>query len=387
MIKPNMVRHFNPRYSLDAVVTSPLVVRALARLAREAVGPSGRVIIADSPQNDCDFGLLMKSTGWDELRDEALGAEIIDMRNERVVMADGVVIARHGLPGDPSGSKTIDLGPASAFTDSDIAPERLRGSDYDPEVTRSSHADGGHKYSLCSSFLTADLLIVVPKVKTHKKVGLSLAMKNLVGLVAEKNCLPHHTAGFAGLGGDEYPHRSAQSAVRHWFAEHSRPILAQGRHIRAFRVLRRLERTVLPELTARSGNWWGNDTAWRMVLDLVTILGRERQRRGMPTLFVYDTLVVGEGEGPLAPEGLQWNMLAAADHPVAGDVTVARELGFDPARFPILMEALAREPWPGNAEHPDVLRITPPRPGRVPRLHPGWIDGPDRVKAKYVPGG
>jgi hypothetical protein len=287
------------------------------------------------------------------------------------------------LAGDPNGSRTIDVGPASAFVGSGLAIERLRGSDYDPEVTRSAHADGNHRYSLCSTFLTADLLIVVPKVKTHKKVGLSLAMKNLVGLVGEKNCLPHHTAGFAGSGGDEYPVRSVRTATRQWFVERARPLLAQGRHVAAFRALRRLEGAMLPEVTARSGNWWGNDTAWRMVLDLVTVLAGERLRQGKPTLFVYDALVVGEGEGPLAPEPLVWNMLVATDHPVAGDVAVAKELGLDPARFPILVEALARQPWPGDAARAEVVRLSRAQPGTTPRLHPGWVDGPLRVEAAH----
>jgi hypothetical protein len=229
----------------------------------------------------------------------------------------------------------------------------------------------------------ADLLIVVPKVKTHKKVGLSLAMKNLVGLVGEKNCLPHHTAGFAGRGGDEYPVRSIRTSARQWLIEQARPLLAQGRHVAAFRRLRRLENAVLPEVKERSGNWWGNDTAWRMVLDLVTILGAERWQHGKPTLFVYDALVVGEGEGPLSPEPLVWNLLAACDHPVAGDVAVARELGLDPGRFPILVEALSRQPWPGDGAAAEVVRVTPARPGRTPRLHPGWVDAPQRSSAGH----
>jgi uncharacterized protein (DUF362 family) len=384
VIKPNLVRHFNPKFSLEAVVTSPLVVRGVAELARQAVGPSGRVIVADSPQNDCDFEVLLGTPGWRELRlDPVLAIEFIDLRDEQVVMTDGVVVSRLPLSGDPEGSRTIDVGDASAFEGSGLAIERLRGSDYDPEVTRSAHADGNHRYAVCATFLEADLLIVVPKVKTHKKVGLSLAMKNLVGLVSEKNCLPHHTAGFAGRGGDEYPVRSMRTASRQWMVERARPLLAKGRHVRAFRALRRLEGAVLPEVTARSGNWWGNDTAWRMVVDLVAILAAERYQRAKPTLFVYDALVVGEGEGPLAPEALVWNMLAATDHPVAGDIAVARELGLDPARFPLLVEALARRPWPGDAEHAEVRRVTTARPGRTPRLHPGWVDGPRRVEAGH----
>lgn len=382
VVKPNMVRHFNPRSSLDAVVTSPLVVRAVIAIAAQAVGPEGRVVVADSPQNDCDFNHLLSSAGWSELRRWATqacpGLEILDMRPEQVEMTDGVITRRKRLPGDPRGEADVDLGDASAFTGSGHRPERLRGSDYDPSVTRSSHCDGRHSYSLCRTFLEADLLVVVPKVKTHKKVGLSLAMKNLVGLVGEKNGLPHHTAGFPGRGGDEYPRPSARVVVRQWAIERARPLLARGRFTRSFRALRRLENATLPEVVARSGNWWGNDTAWRMALDLVTALRRERRDRGLPTLFVYDGLVVGEGDGPLSPEPLPWGLLAGCSDPVAGDLAVTRELGLDPARFPILTEALERAVWSPASGHIPVVHLTPPRPHRTPRLHPGWRDAPAR---------
>jgi uncharacterized protein (DUF362 family) len=374
VIKPNMVRHFNPRFGLDAVVTSPLVVRAVASIAREAVGPGGHVIVADSPQNDCDFDALLNSEGWRALtEDRSLNLQFIDMRPERVAMADGVITERTKLPGDPLGEVLVDLGVASAFTDSGIPPARLRGSDYDPAVTRSAHADGRHTYSVCSSFLSADLLIVVPKVKTHKKVGLSLGMKNLVGTVGEKNCLPHHTEGFPDSGGDEYPRRSVRSVWRQKALERARPILARGRYVPVFRLLRRIEGSLLPDLPVRSGNWWGNDTAWRMVVDLVSVVGNARATAQKPTLFVYDALVVGEGEGPLAPSALPWNMIAAADNPVAGDVVVTRELGFDPERFRLLTEAEARGPWSGDDANGKAVWVTDRSPGVTPKLHPGWV--------------
>lgn len=378
VIKPNMVRHFNPRFDLDAVVTSPLVVRAVASIARRAIGPEGRIIVADSPQNDCDFDALLNSDGWRALRDDSwLDIQFVDMRPERVVMADGVITARTALAGDPLGEVLVDLGAASAFTGSGIPAVRLRGSDYDPAVTRSSHADGRHRYSVCSSFLSADLLIVVPKVKTHKKVGLSLGMKNLVGIVGEKNCLPHHTEGFPDSGGDEYPRRSVRSVWRQRAVERARPILARGRYVPVFRLARRMESALLPDIPVRSGNWWGNDTAWRMVVDLVAILGGTRARSQRPTLFVYDALVVGEGEGPLAPSPLPWNMIAAAENPVAGDIVVTRELGLDPRRFRLLREAEAREPWSGDDKGGTAVWVTDRSPGVTPKLHPGWVGQPD----------
>lgn len=381
VVKPNMVRHFNPSGPLVAVITSPVVIRPLIEAAYKEVGPTGRVVVADSPQNDCDFSALLATREWRELLSwalQALGAafEVLDMRPEEVTMSDGIVVKRRRLPGDPKGEVMIDLGGSSAFVGSALDPSRLRGSDYDPAVTTSSHADGRHSYSLCRTFLEADLLIVVPKVKTHKKVGFSLAMKNLVGMVGEKNCLPHHTAGFAGHGGDEYPERSLRAIARQWGVERARSLLARQRGTRLLRTIRRAEGAVLPEIVARSGNWWGNDTAWRMVVDLVTILRRNRLDVGLPTLFVYDGLVAGEGNGPLAPTPVNLGLLAVSDDPVAGDVAVAKALGAVPQEIPLLRESLDREAWDPGSLDAAVDLIAGNRPDLPVQMHPGWLARP-----------
>lgn len=381
VIKPNMVRHYNPTGPLAAVVTSPEVVRVLIELAFDEVGHGGRVVVADSPQNDCDFAALLATPAWRTVLEWARSSlgpafEVLDMRPEVVTMRDGIVVERRRQAGDPAGEADVDLGKASAFVGSPLDPSRLRGSDYDPAVTTSSHADGRHRYSVCRTFLDADLLIVVPKVKTHKKVGFSLAMKNLVGMVGEKNCLPHHTAGFAGHGGDEYPERSLRSAARQWGIERARKLLAKNRGVSVLRAIRRVEGAVLPEIVARSGNWSGNDTAWRMVVDLVTILHRHRHDAGRPTLFVYDGLVVGEGNGPLAPDAVELGLLAVSNDPVAGDVAVARELGVQPEEIPLLREALDRHAWGPGSQAATVEVVAGERPDMAVRMHPGWTKPP-----------
>lgn len=375
VIKPNMVRHWNPSGSLAAVITSPLIVQILIELASEEVGGQGRVIVGDSPQNDCDFDALLNSPEWASAMkwkgsSAAPPFDIVDFRPESVTMKDGVIVERRQLQGDPCGEHVVDLGPLSAFTDSTTDPSLLRGSDYDKSVTVSSHAGGRHVYSLCRTFLDADLLIVVPKVKTHKKVGLSLAMKNLVGLVGEKNCLPHHAAGFPDSGGDEFPVRSLWPRMRHVGAERARTLLAHGRGVTLLRALRRIE-AYAPQVPVRSGNWWGNDTAWRMVLDLVQILRIQRLDRGRPTVFLYDGIVVGEGNGPLAPDPVRLGLLAACDDPVAGDIAVAGELGVTPGNVPLLQEALSRLPWGVGSADAAIQYLSLRAPIDI-RMHPGW---------------
>jgi uncharacterized protein (DUF362 family) len=376
VLKPNMVRHFNPDGELASVVTDPRLVRLLAEHAVDVVGPDGSVVIADSPQNDCNMARLLSWEPWAEVVEWTHAhpqIQFLDVRTEWVEMQDGIIVERHALPGDPLGDAWFDLGDCSAFTDSALDPRRFRGSDYDPEATVAAHAARSHQYRVCRTFLDCDLLVVIPKVKTHKKVGLSLAMKNLVGLVADKNCLPHHTTGFPSDGGDEYREGGPRERLRQKTIEVLRPALAQGKLTRLARLGRRTENRFLPEIIERSGNWWGNDTAWRMVVDLVTLLRLEREDRGKPTHFVYDGVIVGQGNGPLAPESVELGMLAMSDDPVAGDLAVCESLGLDATKFPLLHEKLALESWGRVLEdresYPSLI------PGDI-RLHDGWADAP-----------
>jgi hypothetical protein len=111
----------------------------------------------------------------------------------------------------------------------------------------------------------------------------------------------------------------------------------------------------------QAGAWYGNDTAWRMVLDLYRIVTFARadgtiadspQRRH---LMIVDGIVAGEGNGPLAPSPRRAGCLLLSDDLPAGDAAAACLMGFDPARIALIREALQASGSPGGA----------PRNGRI----------------------
>ena len=53
--------------------------------------------------------------------------------------------------------------------------------------------------------LAADLIVNLPKMKTHQKAGVTGALKNLVGCNGEKAFLVHYLKGRPCDGGDEFP--------------------------------------------------------------------------------------------------------------------------------------------------------------------------------------
>ncbi len=355
VLKPNFIRHWNPAPdgSPESLITHGAVLRAMADYAWLAVGPEGSVCVAEAPQHDCDFARVVAISGLDAVvrfYESALGAElgVLDLRREAVETRDGVIVLRRSLPGDPLGYRVVDLGAKSFFHAAGLDPERFRGADYDPGPTASHHQGGRNEYLLSETVLRADLVVNLPKLKTHKKTGVTLALKNLVGINGDKNWLPHHTVGSVAEGGDEYPGDGLLDGARSRAADLARRFLARGRAATLLRFARRTEGALRGDAFVRSGNWYGNDTTWRMVLDLNRCLyysdaeglKLDAARPVRTVLSVLDGIVAGEGEGPLAPRDRPLGAVLAATDPVALDLVALRLMGFDESRVAKVREAL-----------------------------------------------
>jgi len=353
VIKPNFVRHFNedPRGSLETVVTHPAVLRPLIDYALKAVGREGSVVVADAPQYDCEVETLLERIRLLELlawyRDQ-LGVEV-EWRDLRVQFGrhvNGVVFERRDLAGDPEGYETVDLGAASEFTSmTEHRLQLIRGADYDETVPIHHHSQGRNEYLVAKTILNADLVINAPKIKTHKKSGITLSMKNLIGINGDKNWLPHYRAGFVERGGDEFPSRDSYSRLRSLGGELARRMLKRGLGGSVLRQIRAVENAVGLGDRARNGNWYGNDTIWRTCLDLTKVLyfGDRHGALGRPVrrvLNVYDGIVAGEGDGPMGPLARPIGLLAAGEDPGAVDVVLAWILGFEWKKIPVLARCI-----------------------------------------------
>jgi uncharacterized protein (DUF362 family) len=375
VLKPNYVRHYHERGgSLDVVVTHAAVLRPLVDYAWKAVGSGGRVIVADAPQYDCDVEALLEGTRLPALLAWYAGiGRRVEWRDLRVQFGRherGVVVERRALAGDPDGYEAVDLGAASEFAAMDARDVALlRGADYDEEVTIRHHSGGRNQYLVARTVLGADLVINVPKIKTHKKTGVTLSMKNLIGINGDKNWLPHYRAGFATNGGDEFPAPDAYARLRRAGGEVARRLLKRGIGGAVFRRLRGIEDASGLGARARNGNWFGNDTIWRTTIDLNKVLyctdarGAIGPRPARRVLNVYDGVIAGEGDGPMAPAPRPEGLLVAGEDGVAADVAIAHLMGFDWRRIPVLVRALGT--LAGG------VRITSWDGGPLPLL---WID-------------
>ena len=98
--------------------------------------------------------------------------------------------------------------------------------------------------------------------------------------------------------------------------------------------------------TIRSGNWYGNDTTWRMALDLNRILmyadanGQMHDKPARRLFCVVDGIVGGEGNGPMDATPKACGTIIAGMNPVATEMVCARLMDFDFEKLPILHRAL-----------------------------------------------
>lgn len=100
---------------------------------------------------------------------------------------------REKVEHDRAGYRLVDLGETSRFRDVD--PRKLRIGVADPREMYRHHSQGHHEYLLPQSVLDSDAIISIPKLKTHRRAGVTLTLKGFFGLVAAKESLPHYTVG------------------------------------------------------------------------------------------------------------------------------------------------------------------------------------------------
>ena len=192
------------------IVTHGSIMRATLDYVLLALKGWGEVYIIDGPQYDSDWEMILERTGTQAVMDYCAGRtqvpiRLIDLRDYQQVVHGDVIVQRVPLPSDLLGGVEIDLGDKSAFVDHGGAG-RYYGSDYDQAETNRHHSEGRHEYRISRTAASAaDVFINLPKLKTHKKAGVTLCLKNLVGVNVGRNWLPHHTDGDPSNGGDQFP--------------------------------------------------------------------------------------------------------------------------------------------------------------------------------------
>ena len=356
VLKPNfiMARHLY-RKEWKQLVSHGSVIRAVVDYVLIALKGKGRITITDGPATESSFEDVCRTTGVSEVvayysaRGD-MPVELVDIRREEWISEDFTLVGRRDLPGDPEGYRKVCLDEKSEFIGMP-GSNRYGGPGYDEAVLKQHHCGTTHEYLLSGTVLEADVVINLPKLKTHKMAGITCCLKNLVGINGDKTWLPHHTCGFPKDGGDQFPARTARRGLE---ATGVRTVeqLAH-RFPNAFPPLARLIKKVARPFfgdtrkTVRNGSWYGNQTLWRMCLDLNKalmyadksgVLQETPQRR----LFqIVDAIIAGEGDGPMAPDARRLGVLVGGPNSAAVDSVCAWVMGFAPEKIPSIQNAFS----------------------------------------------
>lgn len=346
LLKPNWVKHSLVENDEWCLRTHDQILLAILKIVLELKPQS--VLIGDAPIQGCH---------WDKVITKGLKDQISGLSNEYgipVSIKDFRRVTFEPSKNNPEGERNpitdyliFDLGNESylePITRSD--KKQFRVTNYDPDRLAESHGPGVHKYCITRELFDADVVISLPKVKTHQKAGITAALKNIVGLNGDKDFLPHHRLGGTGFGGDCYPGKNYLRYLSELSIDFANRRQGRFSYWLGCKTSSLLWKLSLPEKEHQpAAGWHGNDTTWRMVLDLNKIvicgkadgsLTKEPQRQ----LFsLSDGIIGGQGDGPLNPDPLPLGIISFTNHAGMHDLAMAKLMGFEVDKIPLLKTA------------------------------------------------
>jgi len=343
LLKPNWVKHPSSEADKLCLLTHESFILVILKIILDK--KPGSVLIGDAPVQGCKWEKLFSQSFLKEVNVLSgiytIPVTIKDFRRRKYYVSEN--------------KPEEDLKPLSDYIIFDLGKDsllepitlpgktRFRVTSYNPEKMAQAHSPGVHKYCIAKDFFDADIVISLPKIKTHQKTGITGALKNLVGINGDKDFLPHHRLGGTKMGGDCYP---GSSIFRYWaellMDEANR---RQGR--KSYWYWQKLSSLLwfisFPGKEHRlDAGWYGNDTTWRMVADInrIALYGKpdgtvsEIKQREIYSLC--DGIIAGQGNGPLEPEPLPLGIISFTNNALANDRLMAILIGLPVTKMPVL---------------------------------------------------
>jgi uncharacterized protein (DUF362 family) len=384
VVKPNWVLDRNEGGGgTDELITHASVLRAL--LDYVYLAKPAQVLVGDAPLQICNFTALQQ-LGFERVAEwfRSTGRNLVVKDFRRTVMVREDLRADVATDQKPMDDFVlVDLGRDSLLEPISGDAEKFRVTMYDPRKMGENHRPGVHRYLIARDILDADLVINVPKLKTHKKAGVTIALKNLIGINGNKDYLPHHRKGAANRGGDNYgvatlPKSLAENLLDFINRHLDKPRFYQRAAVLTYKLL------WLDKIRGRStdieGGWSGNDTIWRTCLDLNKALlyadvgGKLHDVPQRKTLHICDAIIAGEGEGPLKPSPRPLGVITASLSAAAHDWIATQIMSLDPSRIQINRHAFDAQKYPLTTFAPAEIELCGPKVVASPAFVPaaGW---------------
>lgn len=348
LIKPNMVIDVNKSgYGTDCLYTHPSVIAPIIDYTLLALEGSGKIIIGDAPVQECNFQNLINNSGYEKLilyyKSRGIDIDLVDFRGIVSSAQDGIYIPKENKQ---SKGILVNLGNNSEFSIlSEDLKNRLRVTNYNPHDIISHHKGDDNEYLISEYVLIADVIINVPKPKTHRIAGMTGSLKNFVGANVRKEYLPHHIMGENKTGGDESDANGLILKARSYCLDQKNIYQGEKKYIRTRMFLlfvRILSFLMNHKSKNREGCWYGNNTISKTVTDINKIIyysdkcGKMQNTPQREILIIADMIISGEGNGPLNPSPVNTGIIMIGTNPVYVDETIARIMGFDSTKIPTL---------------------------------------------------
>ena len=386
VIKPNLVLQESGRLlGTHCLMTHASVIRPVIdylHLLQVTDKIDFRIVIGDVPIQGANFNEILKQTGLKTLQEFysiefGLNLEILDLRHKIVTIDNSGFYIPLPAEGDKLGYTKIHI--ENSFLQEIVVDYKKFGAPgYGLNETNSQiESSGLHYYHIANTILAADLFINIPKLKTHKKAGITAAMKNLIGINGEKAWIPHFRRGSIRNGGDEFDDKQVLLKT----ITSKAYVILRNRSRLLWKIAKRINDTIIKyfrkdlrkssnltdyerkALFLLDGNWYGNDTLWRPILDLNYLLyvfdknGIKSKVKARNYICITDGIIAGEGDGPLDPLPKNAGILALSENPVINDICLSRIMGFDWEKIPQLKNSVRLKKIFSFNGDPDSIKI------------------------------
>lgn len=378
VIKPNLVMNQEDIFLQNCTTTHPSIIRPIVEYTWKALKSNGRIIVGDAPTAEADFDKLIKSTGLYDmvciLQNRGINIELHDFRALKVISENGIWLGKQKKLFNEPTHQIVNLGKNSMFFIDGHQFDKVHGGGYDIKETVKHHHGERQEYCVSKAILNADVVISVPKLKTHRKAGITCCLKNLVGINCDKNYLPHFTMGSQNYGGDEMPFLTRRNAMQmhvyNFFRENfigrywkyvGRPGVMVLRFLNRKSLRENCENDVannskkidlakwlhtkLSGQAVAAGAWAGNATMVRMILDLNKIFlccdkkGNYQTQTDRKVFYIVDGIDIGMGNGPTEATPLHLGVIAAGRNGFELDTTLLSILNIDFRCIPLYKKA------------------------------------------------
>lgn len=374
VIKPNLV---TDAPNQDAITTHGSVIRPIIDYVWKALEGKGEICVCDAPEVGANFYEIVTQNGLDELihrlRTRGINVFLEDLRARKVIKKNEVWVDEFEDPVKAKQAVVVDLKEQSFFHDTNVNLKRIGEGSYGRNQIVIHHRQGSHTYRISKYILDADVVISVPKLKTHKKAGLTCCLKNLVGINVDKDYLPHFTFGPANLGGDEFPRiavwripilqifKFLRLVLLGYFRKYTARTISSiagimnkihfkmenqspTRHVDPAEKIYHLITG-----TDYAGAWQGNETIWRMILDLNRIFlysdryGNLHHSKQRKVFYIVDGFIAGVRNAPMTPHVIKPGVVFVGNNSAMVDLAIIKLSGINPNSIPLYRETFTKQ--------------------------------------------